>query len=234
MLPARALPSPRMRWRNRRRVRRRASGRSHYNGYRDFDPATGRYVESDPIGLAGGVNTYVYVENSPLYSSDPEGLWSAAAHHDIYQNAFPGLDPGYLADINSGSDWVDYLDQFNFGSYVHAMRAPGQSIADAKAKACEFIRGNMDYFNQFKDSTHFKHQAYRALGRALHTITDSTSPAHEGWQEWDLYSSEWEWHGDAAPSLESIQQLTPDRLLKSVNLIRQALNGNACSCAATK
>ena len=117
---------------------------------------------------------------------------------------------------------------------MHAMRAPNQSAADAQAKSCEFIQENMDYFNKFKDSTHFKHLAYRALGRALHTITDSTSPAHEGWQEWDLYSSDWEWHGDAAASLESIKQLTADRLLKSVNLIRQALNGNACGCTAGK
>lgn len=191
-------------------------------------------MESDPIGLAGGVNTYAYVENAALNSSDPKGLWSAAAHHYIYQSAFPGIDAGYLADINSGSDWVVYLDQFNFGSYMHAMRAPNQSAADAQAKSCEFIQENMDYFNKFKDSTHFKHLAYRALGRALHTITDSTSPAHEGWQEWDLYSSDWEWHGDAAASLESIKQLTADRLLKSVNLIRQALNGNACGCTAGK
>jgi hypothetical protein len=41
----------RLRWRNRPRLQRRTSGRSHSNGYRDFDPATGRYVESDPLGL---------------------------------------------------------------------------------------------------------------------------------------------------------------------------------------
>jgi RHS repeat-associated protein len=72
--PARAQISPRMRWRNRRRVRRRTSGRSHYNGLRDFDPATGRYIESDPSGLNGGVNTYGYAFSSPLYRSDPLGL----------------------------------------------------------------------------------------------------------------------------------------------------------------
>lgn len=46
----------------------------HYNGFRDYDPKIGRYIESDPIGLAGGVNTYTYVGNQLLNAVDPFGL----------------------------------------------------------------------------------------------------------------------------------------------------------------
>ena len=48
----------------------------HYNMNRYYDPDTGRYLTPDPIGLAGGINLYSYVQNNPVNLVDQFGLAS--------------------------------------------------------------------------------------------------------------------------------------------------------------
>jgi RHS repeat-associated protein len=64
----------------------------HYNWHRYYVPRLGRYLSSDPIGLAGGINTYNYVGGNPIDRVDPTGL------------EWPG-------QVWNGSRWVYPVDQ---------------------------------------------------------------------------------------------------------------------------
>lgn len=68
------------------------------NGFRDYSASLGRYIESDPIGLAGGHNTYAYAQGSPLDLIDPTGL-------DFYPTSMypPGIFP---SNATTRSDYI--------------------------------------------------------------------------------------------------------------------------------
>lgn len=74
----------------------------HHNYFRDYDPALGRYIQSDPIGLSGGVNLYGYVKQNPLVYIDPEGTVFFLA---------PAVMSAVMGALNSWNPCLSLSDQ---------------------------------------------------------------------------------------------------------------------------
>jgi RHS repeat-associated protein len=77
----------------------------HYNHFRMYDPATGRYAESDLIGQHGGINTYLYAMANPLSNIDPFGL------ETMPNSGKPGSYPNCIKWPNFPSKDCDCADK---------------------------------------------------------------------------------------------------------------------------
>jgi hypothetical protein len=103
------------------------------------------------------------MKNMPLVSSDP------FFDYDILKAATVEVD----------------ADQDTLFSYRHAMSAPGQSTSQARALANGFVKFHLmaaRFYLCRCDPN--RDEALHQFGLALHTIQDSTSPAHHGFQVW--------------------------------------------------
>jgi RHS repeat-associated protein len=100
---------------------------THYNINRDYNPVTGRYIQSDPIGFDGGVNSYLYTDGMPIIALDEDGLvYSYTRLRNSYQNKSNALggkiiSPSWALDAinasNGGSCAFRLSNAFNRAGY---------------------------------------------------------------------------------------------------------------------
>ena len=92
----------------------------YYNRYRDYDPTTGRYIQADPIGLAGGANPYLYAEGNPVRFIDPTGeiVWVP-----LIIGAAVFFGEGYLIDVG-----IQYFWEGKSWHCINQRRAIGSGV----------------------------------------------------------------------------------------------------------
>jgi len=198
----------------------------YYLRARYFNPQTGRFWtmdsfegnQQDPLSL----HKYLYAADNAVNMVDPLGKWATFLHKMAIKDDLKGLlsdeDISILCEMQDEVDGK--ANQHAKDSFMHAMRdgEHKQTPDAAKQLANNRIKGLLTdaRASEAKGGKGNHQDAMRQLGRAMHTLQDSTSPAHHGFQPWydypgatanpcewihgakeSIYPGTWSWLGTA-------------------------------------
>ncbi len=167
-----------------------------YFGARYYSSTQGRFNAPDTFGGSifspQTLNKYSYVKGNPLNLVDLNGRWPTSIHSQIIDEALQGLTDDERNQMKVASENLDFPipGQFAAWSFEHNMRAPDQTINEAASLSDDFIFQN-ERLAQSEQKSYEENgggglspDAAYHFGEALHTVTDGTSPTHEGHQVW--------------------------------------------------
>jgi len=194
----------------------------------------GRFMTPDPSRLSAFIespqtwNMYSYAYNNPLSLVDKNGAWPTPIHNQIIDAAFPNLTASQrqiLKDVSADQDSLLHGGQGNASAFEHAMSSPKYSASEAEVLYNDFVSNNEGQATQTQinfwlgGNKGLSNDALKRFAAALHAITDSTSPAHRGFQLWDYRNPMLVKAHVAAES-----SITPQQLATAVSAARNAFS----------
>ena len=158
-------------------------------------------------------------------------MWPKPVHDALIAHALPDVCGQDVEALQRASARFDLWSQPNSMSYTHAMKAPGQSNEQAKQQAELWVKYGVQNAALLENAGDHD-AAMGALGRAMHTVMDATSPAHrvaEGnpktWSMWSrdgIRAHKAEESGSPSPA--AVAQL--DKQLRG--MYDQTMGGRSC------
>ncbi|MBK7657952.1 MAG: RHS repeat-associated core domain-containing protein [Betaproteobacteria bacterium] len=115
----------------------------HYNYFRDYEPSIGRYVESDPVGLSGGLNSYQYAQGNPILLVDQWGLKASGGSGGTTDNSRP--NPCILDQTSSCKVLWERCEVRPCGSTSPNKSLPGAMVRNYRER-CQRILTCLPFF----------------------------------------------------------------------------------------
>ena len=198
--------------------------------HRYYDPSTGRYLSPDPIGLAGGINPYLYSNANPINYIDPFGLWGEDVHSGVGNSSYgtytwaqqAGFASNQAELISRGNQGTDG----GFGSWQPILGLQQRHFNQLQSNQRPYTDSRLYWaYKELRRAVAYYQEgdceaAYGHLGRGLHSLQDLY--AHRDWDTgWHGFDPHPGWYDDWSDSRNrSARQQTADRSIQYLNLFR--------------
>jgi RHS repeat-associated protein len=171
----------------------------YYFGARYMEPMIGRFISTDPVGpvdpRTGKVdqkallnpqrlNRYTYSLNNPYKYIDPDGKWPTKIneiHQASINRVLTSLSPYERKILNQQQGVIDISPKYADPN-MHGLARIGQTPDQAWEGANNFVCSELTLARELEGKGQHE-DALIHLGNAMHTMQDTTSPVHEGYQQ---------------------------------------------------